>query len=578
MRNKSKMLLAACMTLIGCAQEEEWPMVIAAVVTPVNVSLKGDTHEVALGRVEDSGLVFLPVLQEMLDRKGDTVVTPTSNGLWLEFPAGVPSLFEPWINTRQRVAGDFVASIRYELNKYWERSNLRAGLWSDAAVVARANTGSANTLVLDSGEVSERAVVLGETGYNDGILELERQGGIYRAKVCTSDRTACTPLPDASPKTNSIASEIGFGLWHTSTTSGAQARFSNLEITLHDTLWISAAVGGRGSIASDSGGLDGTPINCTADAKGACQATFPASQTVTLTAVPGPGESLTGWGHAAAACGRALTCQITGAGIQRVSATFAKELSHIPGLQQWLAAKDLVVQGLTDGSPIDQWTDRSGKNNHAIQSMFANSPLDARPILRTAALAGGKPGVYFDGKSYFDVRSEPGIYENHPGFAATELTFFVVATYGPTADQYPVSRDIVSGTDIRLWSTGTGCYVGNTTKPPHDYGEGCRQDATIADDMPHLFAMRRAGSQLDFFRKDGTVLGSKTDFPADGYFGFRYVGGPSRGWMPDTVSGGPPRIDGSFTGSFAELLVYDRALSDAEVAEVIAYLRERNGL
>ena len=79
----------------------------------------------------------------------------------------------------------------------------------------------------------------------------------------------------------------------------------------------------------------------------------------------------------------------------------------------WLKADDI---NLSNGTLVERWDDRSGNNNHAI-----NSDLAEQPVFRSSSSINGRPSVYFDGVIDQMVIADDDILDGSVG-----ITYFTV--------------------------------------------------------------------------------------------------------------------------------------------------------
>ena len=236
------------------------------------------------------------------------------------------------------------------------------------------------------------------------------------------------------------------------------------------------------------------------------------------------------------------------------SGLVAQNLIVTNNLQLWLKADAGVTTNATGA--VTAWADQSGKNNNAVQADEALAPA-----LVSGAL-NGKPALQFDGNDdYLDVATSPSIE-----IQGDISSFFVVkfddfanyrAVWGKTVNNAPASTDY---------------YITPEGIPRVYRGSGDLSDIGSADST----ARPRAGNHVLLgFEMEGTTLTH--------YLNEKAVGG---GEITATlVDGGTPLKIGSrddlFTkmkGQIAELVIYDKALSDIERSNVVAYLQTKYGI
>jgi serine protease len=204
------------------------------------------------------------------------------------------------------------------------------------------------------------------------------------------------------------------------------------------------------------------------------------------------------------------------------------EPGSIPGLSLWLRADGLT--GLADGDPVATWPDASGACRHATQATASK-----RPTLRAAQVA-GLPAVSFD------AADDGMVTPMDPGTATT-----IVAVY---ASRAAASGHVLNGG----FSFFLGPYVGRYRAYTGQYLNG--PSVTAGRWVRQSFRQSAALAELWI---DGARVATSTR----------------------TVNPGPLLLarQGTYSavldGSLAELLVWDRTLSDAELAQVDDWLEDR---
>ena len=213
-------------------------------------------------------------------------------------------------------------------------------------------------------------------------------------------------------------------------------------------------------------------------------------------------------------------------------------------LQTWLKADEIT--GLSDGAAVTTWTDRWSFND-AVQSVAA-----AKPTYQTNEL-NGKPVVRFDG-------TDDEMYISNLSNDVAVRTIFVAFRFltHVTGDTLIALHDSAR---VDLGSTnGVARYMTNEAGGATTIGS-----VGIASSNPGLLGLRyNSASSLDIWRQ-AIVAPTNLD-PNPGY-----------------ASGGSTAIYlGSRMGTsawahveIAEVLVYDAALTDPEVTEIMDYLRSK---
>lgn len=221
------------------------------------------------------------------------------------------------------------------------------------------------------------------------------------------------------------------------------------------------------------------------------------------------------------------------------------------GLQLWLKADGNLWQdtgGTTpataDGTAVARWDDASSGANNATQATGANMP-----ILKTGAV-GGKPVLRFDGTN---------------SFMSTALTSFL----------QPVTIFSVSqGTSVVTQNTWTGSTVDGGLQ----YRHGGVQEI-LAQGVASL-------GHGNFGLVANTWYVHTVTFDAGGAINF-YINGASDGSTSTAqaltnggtvVIGESGRGNERLAGDIAELVIYNRVLTGAELTSVTSYLQGKYGI
>ena len=197
----------------------------------------------------------------------------------------------------------------------------------------------------------------------------------------------------------------------------------------------------------------------------------------------------------------------------------------------------LLTTTAADGQPVVEWQDQSGQENHAIQNSAANSALLVGNVVN------GRPVLRFDdgGDGYLT-----------PLVLGTPCTVFVVHAYNSAV---ATARRAVQGTNN--WLLGPYSFV-------HDFFQG--------GDFTGGPAVVTSQFVVQATWQDGSA--------SRNWINGAFVGTPrAAGAGPGTVSLGavgayPEALD----GDVAEIIIYDVALSEAQLAQVWAYLAAKYGL
>jgi hypothetical protein len=219
-----------------------------------------------------------------------------------------------------------------------------------------------------------------------------------------------------------------------------------------------------------------------------------------------------------------------------VTLTYEKDVDDqapllIPGLQVWL---DAAYLSLVDGTAVSSWSDRSGNGNHAVQATPANQPVYQNGVAGRFK----KPALKFDNSDDFMALTTI--------LATSTNTFFIVFSRNATGAtlNWLLSDTSASYTyqqDGNNWNDSAAAVLSELTQADNFYIRSCRSDVAAIK--------RRAGQDFSTAR-----IGAEARF--------RYIG-----------------LAGSVCNcSIAELIIYDRILTDAEHEALIEYLKMKYGL
>jgi hypothetical protein len=228
------------------------------------------------------------------------------------------------------------------------------------------------------------------------------------------------------------------------------------------------------------------------------------------------------------------------------------------GLQLWVKA-DLGVTTNATGR-VEKWADQSGNKNDATQTDDS-----AKPTL-VPNVVNGKPALRFDGKTnYLDVANGTGldIVGDIASFAVIRVDDYTTynEVWGKTAGpggNLPAPTDwyLVQGTGVPQFYRGDGTGSGIQPAP------GQRP---IKANNYVVVGVRQAGTAVTHFLNGSTNgVGQITVTPADG--------------GTDLKIGSREDLFTKMKGDIAELLIYNNALSDADIVNAQNYLRTKYGI
>jgi putative heme-binding domain-containing protein len=240
------------------------------------------------------------------------------------------------------------------------------------------------------------------------------------------------------------------------------------------------------------------------------------------------------------------------------------------GLVVWLDAsrladgrKALTLPPVMDGAPVDLWPDASGHKRHVAQK-----DAKARPAYRPT---GDFHAVRFPGR-------DAQLRFSTTGLSFPAVTVFVVAAPYSQAEwfsgflamseggknDYLTGLNVDQGTDppqrfscVNVEGAGSA-GLRNLLQGGFDYGTVVRLGVTFA---PGKDGVALSVNGKPHGRRDRADSAVKMD---EFVVGARYY-----------TNGGPPEVRGFYDGDLAEVIVYDRALSDADRTAVEKYLADK---
>ena len=206
--------------------------------------------------------------------------------------------------------------------------------------------------------------------------------------------------------------------------------------------------------------------------------------------------------------------------------------TDIAGLTQWLRA-DL---GLTISTGVSAWADQSGNGNSPIQATGGNQP--------TVSSLNGKPSLLFNGSS--DTMAVAGMSLSSP------YTVFLVGQTQGTGTQIPLG-----------FTGGAQAYIDSESSDTlqHFYLNGQQLATSPAVPLSPFVITGVAGGAASSFRNNGVS--------SDGTLSTATISAMNIGSF-----GGAD----FFQGLLSELIVYNSALTAAQLSSVWVYLQNRYGI
>jgi hypothetical protein len=226
-------------------------------------------------------------------------------------------------------------------------------------------------------------------------------------------------------------------------------------------------------------------------------------------------------------------------------ATFGGGLvpTNLSGCILWLRG-DLGVT--LNGADVAAWADQSGQGNDATQGVAAD-----QPAFEAAGGPNGTPCVTFDSGNteFLDLT----------GMVDTSNAYTIFAVFDPDTNPNGASLFSSTGTGNRLLVyTSTGAAPGTL-----GLNDGATRIGMVCTLTPQILTWRYYASPgLDFYR-DGSILDASNAHTSNAD-----IAGTT---LLGEFSGGGQHLD----GKLAEIIIYNRKLTDTEVAIVHAYLSNR---
>jgi putative heme-binding domain-containing protein len=245
------------------------------------------------------------------------------------------------------------------------------------------------------------------------------------------------------------------------------------------------------------------------------------------------------------------------------------------GLILWLDAKTLrtgspEMAPLPDHAQVERWRDASGMRRDLLQPS-----AQGRPTLRLTS--GGSAVVRFDGRDDFLSTAVPS-----SSIASGTVFLVAVPRANPGGFRAFVSangtgaNDFLSGLNFDLGGRATADIDVLNAEGAGFSGERDLLPGTLPPGGAHVMALQIGADRTNAVRlfvdgllKDARERKTAAPIRLDQItVGARYCVGPG-----ETAA---PHVQGFFDGDVAELLVFSRALTDAEIATVSVYLAEKH--
>ncbi len=218
----------------------------------------------------------------------------------------------------------------------------------------------------------------------------------------------------------------------------------------------------------------------------------------------------------------------------------------IAGLSLWLDASDSGTV-IHSGGSVSQWNDKSGNANNATQGTSGNRPTTNTRTINSLNV------IDFDGTN--DGMVLPSALYSIPN---GQNTIFIVNFSDVTAAG---SRQTLTA-EPSAFNINFGIQYGPISSPNYlGFGNGQIARTVTRDTNPHIFALRKGATAQLYY--DGGTPTSVTS---------------TNSTAINMTLGYSPSYGDYWNGVFAEIIVYNFALSDAQMNGVAKYLENKWGV
>ena len=241
--------------------------------------------------------------------------------------------------------------------------------------------------------------------------------------------------------------------------------------------------------------------------------------------------------------------------------------TEIAGLQLWLDSAQPNALILDGQSHIEQWEDLSGNEHHAIQTNTADRPIISANLQNSIA------GVFFD----YSANRPLLITDYIPG-ANDSLTIFLVVKRHDSTQAYSggsVYKTILSSgrpdsssTEVGKINIAENRDSGLVQTVSHKVNAYNSNAGFLLDDQAHLLT-----SQLNL-QSDPLYLLARSD-GVDKERDERSSMDVATELLPVQVGGSSTTSTRHFWGTIYEVMLFDRALDEADILQIESYLNSK---
>ena len=223
---------------------------------------------------------------------------------------------------------------------------------------------------------------------------------------------------------------------------------------------------------------------------------------------------------------------------------------NISGMVLWLDAVSSAgfdSDFIDDGSLVSKWHDI--KNSYLEPYVAVQDNGENRPIYRDSILS-KLPAISFDGNDFLTI---PKLQTN--GY----LTIFVVGQFTQGASFF-IEQSENSNVNNGFYFNGNGNAPANIGR---DSDSSAANNINWFGSNPAIAVMRYDGTNISYKKNDGAFVNTADPDAANNIaIGDLFIG--SRAGTANFTN-----------GSFGEIIIYDRALTNVEVDKVIEYLNTK---
>ena len=237
-----------------------------------------------------------------------------------------------------------------------------------------------------------------------------------------------------------------------------------------------------------------------------------------------------------------------------VSASFSP--TNLSGCTLWLAADQAELSGYEDGQAATNWTDKSF-HGYAFTNATGIDP----PVFTNAAFVNGKPAILYTTNNFF--RSTSRAISNYVGNST--MTIFYFSRHRPGSGPYLFYIDQNATNRLAARYTSGNLYFYHASTDAEGYANAGL--ATMTNNAWWLFEFSKTGTEHAYIHTNGVLFLDDTT-ASDELNGTL----TANFFLPLSA----PSVS-ALAGELAEIIFYDRALTDPERFSVRSYFTNKYG-